>query len=43
MQSIDAKLIPINKKLEKMNFDRTSLKNSLNDHVSSWLLCQKVT
>lgn len=35
MQSIDGKLLPINKKLEKMKFERATLKNSLNDHVSN--------
>jgi len=35
MQSIDAQLIPINKKLEKMKFNMMTLKNSLNDHVSN--------
>lgn len=33
MQSIDAQLIPVNKKLEKMKFNMMTLKNSLSDHV----------
>ncbi|XP_050458298.1 structural maintenance of chromosomes protein 5 [Cataglyphis hispanica] len=32
MQSIDAKLIPIKKKLEKIQYDIATLKKSLNDH-----------
>ncbi|XP_025994604.1 structural maintenance of chromosomes protein 5 [Solenopsis invicta] len=32
MQSIDAQLNPLNKKVEKLKSDMTKLKNSLNDH-----------
>lgn len=35
MQLIDAKLKPINKKLEKLKSEMSTLKNSLNDHVSN--------
>lgn len=35
MQSIDVKLIPIKKKLEKIQYDMATLKKSLNDHVSN--------
>jgi len=34
MQSIEIELKPLNKKIEKMKSNMTTLKNSLNDHVS---------
>lgn len=35
MQAIDEELIPLNKKIKKMNSDMTALKSSLNNHVST--------
>jgi len=34
MQSIEVELKPLHKKIEKMKSDMTTLKNSLNNHVS---------
>lgn len=41
MQLIDAKLKPINKKLERMKSNVTTLKQSLNDHVSKRQDCYR--